>query len=59
MSARVSTPLPPLYRDAIEAVALARDIAAPDRLELFLQSLRARLEIPVIAPTQPIALTIP
>ena len=59
MSARTHTPLPPLYRDTAEAIALAQDVNTPERLELFLQSIRARLEIPIPAPTQPISIEIP
>lgn len=60
MSAGVCTPL---FRSEAEALALARDLAAPEQLDLFLTALRERharqAALPIPVPAKPIALEIP
>lgn len=59
----VPTPAPrALYRDAEECLALARDCAAPERLQLLLSAIRerhARLGLPIPVPVKPIESQLP
>lgn len=60
MSAHTDTG--PLYRTKAEAIALARDLATPEALQLFLQALRARHErrgLPLPVPSLPIEIINP